>query len=245
MIVTIFARVVARLFGARGIYDQILQLKGLPFLEEMPPEFIVNNSSLRARDIMSQTAVTLHPEMKISALIDILRGVGGANYEYQVASPLHDEALIGTIRKSHVLYLLQHKQIFYTLNESDEHSTTTNNSRPGKALKYDVLLKDDPSAPCLDRIEQHLNQDDLDKYVDLSPYLQIAPHAVDGHCSAERAYESFRMIGLRSLLVLGPNYKPIGVITRSDLFILEDSSIEEDMGPNRHDGSIAQYGVVS
>jgi hypothetical protein len=244
MIVTIFARVVARAFGARGIYDQILHLKGLPFLEEMPPEFIVNNSSLRARDIMSQANVSLHPEMKISTLIDILRGVGGANYEYQVTSPLHDEALIGTIRKSHILYLLQNKQIFYTLNESDAHSTTHNNRRPGKALKYDVLLKDDPRVPSLDRIEQDLNHDDLNKYVDLSPYLQIAPHTVDGHCSAERAYESFRMIGLRSLLVLGPNYKPMGVIKRSDLFILEDCSIEEDKGTSLHD-SVAQFGVVS
>lgn len=230
MLATLFARVVARMFGARGIYDQILQLKGLPFLEEMPPEFIQANSSLRARDIMSQEAgVSLFPEMKISALIEILRGVGGANYEYQVVSPLHNEALIGTIRKSHIIYLLQHKELFYTLNDSDDEHAANKNSRPGKALKYDVLLQDDPRLPSLDVIERdHLNQDDLNKYVDLSPYLQIAPHTVDGHCSAERAYESFRMIGLRNLLVFDQNHKPIGVIKRSDLFILEDCSIEQE-----------------
>jgi CBS domain len=244
MLATLFARVVARMFGALGIYDQILHLKGLPFLEEMPPEFIVANSSLRARDIMSPAEVTLHPEMKISALIDILRGVGAASYEYQVVSPLHGEALIGSIRKSHVLYLLQHKEILYSLNDSDAHTSANHNSRPGKALKYDVLLKDDPRLPCLDGIERHLNQDDLNKYVDLSPYLHIAPHAVDGHCCAERAYELFRMIGLRNLLVLGPTYKPIGVIKRSDLFILEDCSNEHDSGTQRHD-SVAQDIEVS
>jgi CBS domain-containing protein len=227
------------MFGAHGIYDQILHLKGLPFLEEMPSEFIVTNSSLRARDIMSQPEVTLHPEMKISALIDILRGVGAASYEYQVVSPLHDEAVIGTIRKSHVLYQLQHKELFYTLNDSDAQTSATDNSRPRKALKYDVLLKDDPRLPCLDAIERDLHPDDLNKFVDLSPYLQIAPHAVDGHCSAERAYELFRILGLRNLLVLGPNYKPIGVIKRSDLFILEECSNEHDIGTHRH-GSVAQ-----
>ena len=88
-----------------------------------------------------------------------------------------------------------------------------------------------PSVPDLESID--LSADDLSKYVDLTPYLQIAPHAFDGHGSTERAYETYRTIGLRHLLVMGPNYCPIGVIARADLVHLGELELTEKVMEQR------------
>ena len=67
----------------------------------------------------------------------------------------------------------------------------------------------------------------MNQYLHISPYLQIAPHIILGHASAERAYEMFRCLGLRSLLVIDKKFRPIGIITRHELALLEELGEEE------------------
>eukprot|EP00978_Attheya_sp_CCMP212_P025036 scaffold79760_cov57-Attheya_sp.AAC.8 len=233
MIVTIFARVTARLLGSKGIYDAILDYKGLPFLEEMPPEFAQANSSLRARDIMSpEPMVTLEPEIKVSKLLATL--TDNFDLQFAVMSPLHDNALIGVIQRVDILDLLKHRSIFYNLEEQP---------RP-KAILYDALMKDRPDIPKMEQVQKILSEEDMSMYIDISPYVQIAPYAVDGHESAERAYEMFRMTGLQSILVLGPDYRPIGIIRRSDLVVLQECDEQEEQ-VNRRNRSVALYASIS
>ena len=49
-----------------------------------------------------------------------------------------------------------------------------------------------------------------------------------GHGSAERAYEIFRSLGLRSILVVDKHSHPIGIIMRHELALLEE------IGENEH-----------
>lgn len=51
---------------------------------------------------------------------------------------------------------------------------------------------------------------------------------LQGHGSAERAYEIFRSLGLRSILVVDKHSRPIGIITRHELALLEE------IGENEH-----------
>ena len=61
----------------------------------------------------------------------------------------------------------------------------------------------------------------LDKYITLSPIT----FEEDG--SAERAFELFRTLGLRQLIIIDSDKRPIGVVTRFDLKALEEEEREE------------------
>jgi hypothetical protein len=47
------------------------------------------------------------------------------------------------------------------------------------------------------------------------------------HGSCERAYELFRTLGLRTLVVTNPNGVPRGIICRYDLKLLEEVNLDD------------------
>ena len=110
MLVTIVARVVARNFSM-GIYDAILDLKGIPFFEESPPEF-AKHASLRARHIMSpHPLVLMYPEVKVSALVDTLKE--HSCEEFPVVDLSRGDALVGVVARAHIMVMFNHKGVFY------------------------------------------------------------------------------------------------------------------------------------
>eukprot|EP00300_Choanocystis_sp_HF-7_P013401 c18284_g1_i4.p1 GENE.c18284_g1_i4~~c18284_g1_i4.p1 ORF type:complete len:246 (+),score=49.58 c18284_g1_i4:260-997(+) len=62
-----------------------------------------------------------------------------------------------------------------------------------------------------------LTEDDLDLYINLSPYLNPHPYEVALTASLHRSFQLFRTMGLRHLLVVDSNRTLQGIITRKDL----------------------------
>lgn len=214
MVVTIMAKVVGKwCFGSQGIYDEIMKLKSLPFLEEDPPPTLIS-SVLKAKDIMSPAPLVLmQPEMRVSELIATLKSTH--HTDFPVVDPSRDGVLIGSIQREHLIVMLCHTDTFM---EGPSSEGQRSNSPP---LSFDDLVKDDLCLPTLEDAEANITETDMEMYISISRHIQLSPYAFDEEGSAERAYELFRTLGLRNLIVTGSNARPVGVISRTDLKYLE------------------------
>lgn len=219
MIVCITAKVVGRwCFGGDGIYDEIMKSKSLPFLDEEPPP-MVSVSVLKAGDIMCPLPLVLmQPEMKVGDLIQTLKS--SSHGDFPVVDPARNNALIGSIPRERLIHLLYHKEQFRDSEESDgEYSNLT--------LSAPIVLDDDLFVhghlmPTLEAVERKIMEDgSKDMVISIARQVQLSPYTFNEDGSAERAYELFRTLGLRNLIVTDLEARPVGIITRDDLKILE------------------------
>ena len=219
MVATVFARVSGQwLLNGHGIYDIILAMKGIPFLEETSPT-VIEYHGLRAKDIMSSPITCLDPEMRVRDLVDMLRR--HQFLDFPVTDPTRGGRLVGVVKRVDVLTVLCHSDLFYP-KDAGVHRK--------RALKDSKFVHKLNHGPSLERsIDPYLAEDDLDRYVNLTPYLQVAPYTFDQNGSAPRAYELFRLLGLRTLIITGgPDNAPVGIVSRNDLKILEELSLDDD-----------------
>ena len=219
-----------------GIYDIILQLRGVPFLEEDCP-FGARHANIRARNIMSPGGVvSLKSQIKVQDLVDALREHTHSDFP---VTDVEDGSLIGMISRIDCLALLTQKRIFYSNSEepvqdgtrefirADSMQSNDSNSDSVEDVTLTYLELDQarprhPNIPTGDEIGANLTAQDCQLYLHLTPYMQIAPITVHGHGSAERAYEIFRSLGLRTIVVVDNRSRPIGIIKRHQLALLEE-----------------------
>ncbi|KAL7496236.1 hypothetical protein ACHAWT_005885 [Skeletonema menzelii] len=219
--------------GMPGIYDIILQLRGVPFLEEECP-FGARHANIRARNIMSPGGVvSLMSQIKVKDLVGVLREHEHSDFP---VTDVENGTLIGMISRIDCLALLTQKRIFYSNAEEPVQDGTREFIRTESMESYDstdsvedatlTYLELDqarhPNVPTGDNIGANLTAQDGQLYLHLTPYMQIAPITVHGHGSAERAYEVFRCLGLRSIVVVDNSSRPIGIIKRHQLALLEE-----------------------
>ena len=225
LIANIAARSMGNKITKKSIYEKLLELKDIPFLEEEPPKALTHRM-LHARDIMaSRPFVKLPSEVEVSYLVQTLKDY--SNYgQFPV---LHGELVgagcrsglrsqfIGMITRADLLVLLTHKGLFYEGSERQE---------THRCITHSELRKIYPDCPSLEDVESSLTDEDKARYLDLAPYVQIAPYTFEAHGSAERTYELYRTLGLRSLLIVDNNAQPIGEITRRDLYSFQEEEPE-------------------
>lgn len=91
-------------------------------------------------------------------------------------------------------------------------------------LTWDTLAAHYPRYPDLASLV--LTPAEARMYVDLRPYMDMAPVTVSVHAPLERAHVLFRACGLRHLLVTNDGHDVVGIISRQDLTLtsLEDKS---------------------
>jgi len=219
MVATLFAKVIGKaIFGKPGIYDCILETKGVPFLETECPKSVISRG-LCAKDIMSRAPlISLRPEQGIGPLLDCLKKYPGIA-DFPVIDSSRGGILLGVVTKRAVLTILSHRELFY--NRGDNSTC---------ALKFDQFILERVKRVKLDMstvLEIETNND-REKVVDLTPYLEIGHDTVNQFVSVHRTYELFRSLGLRALIVADAFGRPIGVITRRDLKLLEDVGLKEE-----------------
>lgn len=212
MLATLSAQTVGNYVSGRpGIYDVILQLRDVPFLEEACPED-ARHANVRARNIMKTRLITLGTQVKVGELVEKLNTHGFS--EFPVVDS-DEGTLVGVITRVDLCALLHRWDIFYNDDEEETDKTLS-------FAELDRLRRTYPVSEEKGSIGKHLSPECMGKVLHLSPYIQIAPHTFDGHGSAERAYEMFRCLGLRSLLIVDKRHRPVGVITRHELYLLEE-----------------------
>lgn len=190
MLVLLISKSVADTFN-KGVYDQILKLKGLPYLESHAEPYMRN---LVARDVVSGPLITFSGIETVGAILHALRTTGHNGFPVIDEPPLTDvPELCGVVLRSHLLVFLKEKyfsgvkvlsgkEILQRFDASDFAKAGS-----GKGLTLEDL---------------DIKEEELEMFVDLHPITNTSPFTVVETMSLAKAAILFRQLGLRHMCVV-------------------------------------------
>ncbi|KAM0835907.1 hypothetical protein ACQ4PT_062651 [Festuca glaucescens] len=209
MLVLLISKTIADCFN-KGVYDQIVVMKGLPFMEAHAEPYM---RQLVAGDVVSGPLISFSGVEKVGNIVQALRITGHNGFPVVDEPPLSEAPeLVGMVLRSHLLVLLNGKNFMkdkvktsgsFVLRRFGAFDFAKPGS--GKGLKIEDL---------------DFTDDEMEMYVDLHPITNTSPYTVVETMSLAKAAVLFRALGLRHLLVVPktPGRPPIvGILTRHDL----------------------------
>lgn len=215
MIVLLISKSVGDIFNP-SIYEIILHLKGLPFLEAHAEPWM-RNLTVAELAAAKPSLVTLHGVEKVSRVVQVLLNTthnGFPVVDHGVASPagLHMGAteLHGLVLRTHIITALKKKWFLTEKRRTEEWEvrerfTSVELAERGQNVE-----------------EVRLTEDEMEMYIDLHPFTNTTPYTVVESISVAKALVIFRQVGLRHLLIV-PKYQAagmspvVGILTRQDL----------------------------
>uniref|UniRef100_A0A803L4Y9 Chloride channel protein n=1 Tax=Chenopodium quinoa TaxID=63459 RepID=A0A803L4Y9_CHEQI len=207
MIVLLISKSVADCFN-RGVYDQIVKLKGLPYLEAHAEPYMKH---LVAGDAVSGPLVTFSGLEKVETVVHALQSTGHNGFPVIGEPPFSDSPeLCGLVLRSHLLVLLKAKYF----------------SKERRLSGRDILKKFSPSdfakpgtGKGLKLEDISLTEEDMEMWIDLHPITNASPYTVLETMSLAKAMILFRQLGLRHMCVVPKSQgRPpiVGILTRHD-----------------------------
>lgn len=190
MLVLLISKTVADCFN-KGVYDQIVKMKGLPYLEAHAEPYMRH---LSAGDVCSGPLFTFTGVEKVGNIVHALQMTRHNGFPV-VDEPPFVEApeLSGLVLRSHLLVLLKRKKFTKNrvLSGSELlrvfHAFDFAKAGSGKGLKVEDL---------------DLSEEEMEMYVDLHPITNTSPYMVVETMSLAKAAVLFRELGLRHLCVV-------------------------------------------
>lgn len=190
MIVLLISKTVADAFNG-NIYDLIMTLKGLPYLEAHSEPYM---RQLTVGDVVTGPLQILHGIEKVSNVVHALKSTEHNGFPVIDEPPISESpVLYGLILRAHLVTLLKSKAFFRTATPFDQDSVArlTTDDFGKKGLGHDDKIED---------IE--LSEVEMDMYIDLHPFTNASPFTVVESMSLAKARLLFREVGLRHLLVI-------------------------------------------
>jgi len=225
MVTLMSARKVGNIFN-EGIYDIHIHLRHIPFLEFDPP-FV--SKFLRVQNIMTKDPICIDHVVQVRAVYDALKS--NRHYAYPVVMPLQDGSnssssgtiFTGVIFRKHLCTLLKRKDFFkirplpFKRKPYDSFDLDHSDCIPDEehSLTYQDFNAQYPRWPNIDTIK--LDADDMEKWMDLTPYMNPTPHTMQEMSPVTRAFRLFRSLGLRKLVILNRTNNVVGILTRKEL----------------------------
>ncbi|XP_031093188.1 chloride channel protein CLC-d-like isoform X2 [Ipomoea triloba] len=214
MLVLLISKAVGDVFN-EGLYEEHARLRGIPLLESRPKYHM---RYVTAKETSGNQKVIYFPRVvKVADIVSILRSNKHNGFPVLDHTRSGETLVIGLILRSHLLVLLQSKVDF-------QHSPLCSDVRGGSLpIRHNLCEFVKPVSSkgiCINDI--HLTQDDLEMYIDLSPFVNPSPYIVPEDMSLTKVYNLFRQLGLRHIFVVPHASRVVGMITRKDL-LLEDN----------------------
>ncbi|KAA0060547.1 chloride channel protein CLC-c [Cucumis melo var. makuwa] len=207
MLVLLISKSVADIFN-KGVYDQIVKMKGLPFMEAHAEPFM---RQLVAGGVASGPLITFSGIEKVDNIVHALKMTNHNGFPVIDEPPFSDSSeLCGLVLRSHLLVLLREKK--FTKKKVSLRSEIW---RGFKA--HDFAKPGSGKGVKLEDLE--FNEEELEMFVDLHPITNTSPYTVVESMSLAKAAILFHALGLRHLLVVPktPGRPPIaGILTRHD-----------------------------
>lgn len=183
MLVLLISKTVGDCF-TKGVYDQIVHMKGLPFMESHAEPFMKGKTveSVIGGGIVSFSGI----ERVRNIWTDL-------NMTKHNGFPVIDSGkLLGLITRDHLLVLLNGFTVGKVSTEAAEFLDRFDpydfaKVGSGKGMKIDDLV---------------ISEDDKEKYVDLKPVMNRSPYTVVESMSLAKAKTMFRELGLRHVCVV-------------------------------------------
>lgn len=191
-----------------NIYDLIVKLKGLPYLEAHAEPYM---RQLTVSDVVTGPLQMFNGVEKISTIVHVLKTTGHHGFPVIDEPPFAASRLLfGIISRAHLLVLLKKRKFLpaCTLStvEDVKHFSADDFAKRGSG-KHDSI----------DDIE--LTAEEMEMYVDLHPFSNTSPYTIIETMSLAKAVILFREVGLRHLLVIpkSSDREPVvGILTRHD-----------------------------
>eukprot|EP00762_Andalucia_godoyi_P005431 ANDGO_08420.mRNA.1 Chloride channel protein C len=178
------------------LYDLLIFLKCIPFLEAEPSSFM---EKLNCRSIMAKDLVTLSPVMEVQAVLEKLESNNHGGF------PVVDSKgrMVGIILRNHVLTIIdQHWYVSSAVKALSKGDFFSESTTKEKLRVKDIRFR-------------HPGR--LQDTIDLRPFMHTAPITVSPRFSVSRAFQLFRTMGMRHLSVVDDENRVVGMITRKDL----------------------------
>eukprot|EP01102_Stenamoeba_stenopodia_P006882 TRINITY_DN1923_c0_g1_i1.p1 TRINITY_DN1923_c0_g1~~TRINITY_DN1923_c0_g1_i1.p1 ORF type:complete len:768 (-),score=156.17 TRINITY_DN1923_c0_g1_i1:91-2394(-) len=195
ILVTMIAKWIGDLF-TESIYEHLIELKHLPFLKTHPPSSML---SLCLGDVMAHDVVCFRLSEKVETIVNALKMTTHNGF------PVVDDKnhLYGLISRDQLLHLLRLK-----------HYSARPNEMPFINYKeFDLLLGAEP--PTFDPTAIPFG--DEKKYIDLHPYMNTSVVKAYSEDSFVEGYNTFRILGIRHMVIVNKKNVVVGMITRKDL----------------------------
>lgn len=215
MMVLLIAKTVGDSFNP-SIYEIILELKGLPFLDANPEPWMRNLTVGELADA-KPPVVTLHGVEKVSRVVEVLKNtthngfpVVDAGVVPPVGLPIEATELHGLILRTHLVQVLKKKWFLSEKRRTEEWEVRE------KFTSVDLAEREGTIK------EVVVTRDEMDMYIDLHPLTNTTPYTVVESMSVAKAMVLFRAVGLRHMLIV-PKYEAagvppvVGILTRQDL----------------------------
>ncbi|XP_042495791.1 chloride channel protein CLC-c-like [Macadamia integrifolia] len=207
MVVLLISKTVADCFN-RGVYDQIVKMKGFPFMEAHSEPYMRH---LVAGDVVSGPLISFAGVEKVGNIMHALKMTGHNGFPVIDEPPFSDAPeLVGLVLRSHLLVLLKGKMF------SRERVLIEN----GISRKFDAFDFAKGGAGKGVKLEDlDLQEEDMELYVDLHPITNTSPYTVVETMSLAKAALLFRQLGLRHMCVVPKTTdRPpiVGILTRHD-----------------------------
>ncbi|KAG6474668.1 hypothetical protein ZIOFF_068606 [Zingiber officinale] len=208
MLVLLISKSVADSFNP-NIYDLILKLKGLPYLEDHVEPYM---RQLTVSDVVAGPLRTFNSVEKVGSIVHILKTTGHHAFPVIDEPPFSSPpVLYGLILRGHLLSLLRKKYFQPTC------SLAGSNHASKKFVADDFAKRGSGKQDSIDNIE--LTAEEMEMFIDLHPFINTSPYTVVETMSLAKALLLFREVGLRHLLIVpkSANRAPVvGILTRHD-----------------------------
>ncbi|EMS56861.1 Putative chloride channel-like protein CLC-g [Triticum urartu] len=209
MLVLLISKTVADSFNA-SIYDLIVRLKGLPYLDGHAEPYM---RQLSVGDVVVGPLRSFNGVEKVGHIMHVLRTTG------HHAFPVIDEppfatapVLYGLVLRAHLLVLLRKREF---LPAQERYPKEYSIAARFEAQDFDK--RGSGKQDTVDGVE--LSPEEMEMYVDLHPFTNASPYTVVETMSLAKALILFREVGLRHLLVVPKacDRSPVvGILTRHD-----------------------------
>jgi len=218
MISLFCARIVGSLFNDDLYHIHIHLKKGVHFLDHHL-RALSGQHNLLAGHIMSREVIFLRPIERVGVVYDLLASV--EHSMFPVIDTEDRDVLQGTINRNNLCMLLSTRAYGVPKSKNSLPNIVQNHielepfeERYVPLVPYKILERE-YNTPEIANIR--INDGDRELLMDLRPYCNHAPYTIQETTSVQRAYELFRALGLRMLLVVNRYNQCVGTITRDDL----------------------------
>lgn len=219
-----------------SIYDIHILLSKIPLLE-----WEAEHDMLRfhASDVMATNLVTAPPILRVSEAIRLLQtsSHNGFPVVSDGAGPGDGKRLLGLILRGQLITLLRNRCWGHEDGEGGVNQAIV----PTKVfLKMYPYRR--PIDEFLDQMPDVEERNNL--YLDVRPYMNSAPYTMPPDAALTRVFRTFRVLGLRHIVVVNSDGDPIGMITRKELTVhrmhelTHDFDVSYDGNYEEVDGSV-------
>ena len=191
MLVLLISKTVADCFN-KGVYDQVITMKGLPFMEDHAEPYMRN---LVAGNVVSGPLITFAGVEKVGNIVHALKFTGHHGFPVVDEPPFSDAPeLCGLVLRSHLLVLLTGKKF------TKERVATGVSEVMRRFDAIDFAKAGSGKGVKLEDLD--IEDEEMEMYVDLHPITNTSPYTVVETMSLAKAAVLFRQLGLRHLCVI-------------------------------------------